>query len=778
MPKGRVSRIDTDIEYSRRPEVIQYITKKYGAGNVCRIVTFGTMAAKMVLKDVGRVLGETPGYTAKLANAIPTAPGMTIEKALEMSPDFKSLYETDPRAKEIIDIGKRLEGNKRHSSLHACGLVISPSAVSDFLPTSMEIDKEAKERSLSSQVTMSEVEELSLIKMDLLGLKTMGVIHEVVDTVQRNYGKEAVLKLIGTSRDEFHYQDIPLNDRKVYQMLARGETGAVFQLESGGMTKLITQMFADIDTLPDDRLDECFERLIAAVALYRPGPMDYIPNYLDGMRDVHNIKYLTPELEDILRPTYGVIVYQEQVMHIVQKLAGYSLGRADLVRKAMGKKKTKIMDAEKVVFIYGNKAAFEAGKDQNYAPGCVANGISEEIATQIWSQMEKFGLYAFNRSHSACYAFLSCITAYMRCYWPAEFYAAMCNAFIANSDKLHSYFSQATHLGIKLLSPDVNKSGIVFTAEKDGIRYGLGGISGIKGQAEEIVGERKNGEYKSVKNLFDRMAGRDSMLTKTVIEGLVYSGALSSFSQNKNSLLQAFPILQKAYKATATDRALGQISMFGNLEEEEVSLPAVPAMDRNTELRKEQEVLGVFLSGHPAQEIAPILSSNKDGKTLEELSSMGERKYVRTGGMIQNVRFFYTKNGEKMAVFELQSQFSTLSCVVFPSNMIGCEDQLIDQSLVIIDGSYVKDRNGEGMQFLVNSIESKQAYHGMTNPFVVTIHSKAEQQVVLDYIKKYPGPHRVVLRGNGKEVELKSGVNMTLATLNYLSGEFQKNLSA
>ena len=329
MPKGRVSRIDTDIEYSRRPEVIQYITKKYGAGNVCRIVTFGTMAVKMVLKDVGRVLGETPGYTAKLANAIPTAPGMTIEKALEMSQEFKSLYETDPRAKEIIDIGKRLEGNKRHSSQHACGLVISPSAVSDFLPTSLEIDKETKEKGLTSQVTMSEVEELSLIKMDLLGLKTMGVIHEVVDMTQKNYGKEAVLKQIGTTRDEFRYQDIPLNDRKVYQMLARGETGAVFQLESGGMTKLITQMFADIDTLPDDRLDECFERLIAAVALYRPGPMDYIPNYLDGMRDVHNIKYLTPELEDILRPTYGVIVYQEQVMHIVQKLAGYSLGRAD-----------------------------------------------------------------------------------------------------------------------------------------------------------------------------------------------------------------------------------------------------------------------------------------------------------------------------------------------------------------------------------------------------------------------------------------------------------------
>lgn len=1136
MPKGRVARIDTDIEYSRRPEVIQYITKKYGAGNVCRIVTFGTMAAKMVLKDVGRVLGKAPGYTAILANAIPTAPGMTIKKALEMSPEFKNLYESDPDAKEIIDIGKRLEGNKRHASQHACfdektlittetgvkrisevksgervlthagqfkevvgtivtmtnavytvrcygaktvevtgnhpllvrhqtsipkridgkktrirvlsksiwkdvcelekddyigipvnkrevtpkipelptsepafwwivgryvgdgwtecyhrfdaspnyierriiiccsktlnevdditshldqcgflyrtensrttikvflephkvlydylqkfgryasgkyipsdvldlpiplakafldgyqsadgnyndasgiysiktvseklamgisllvnkvyhvatgfsvhppridiiegrkvnaktsysltfiigdrtrkkyfyednciwvrlksverkmvaeksmynltvaddhsyqangyaahncGLVISPSAVSNFLPTSLEIDKETKEKGLASQVTMSEVEELSLIKMDLLGLKTMGVIHEVVDMTQKNYGKEAVLKQIGTTKDEFRYQDIPLNDRKVYQMLARGETGAVFQLESGGMTKVITQMFADIDTLPDDRMDECFERLIAAVALYRPGPRDYIPNYIAGMQDVHNIKYLTPELEDILRPTYGVIVYQEQVMHIVQKLAGYSLGRADLVRKAMGKKKQAIMDAERVVFIYGNKEAFEKGKDPSYACGCVANGIRKEIAEEIWSQMEKFGLYAFNRSHSACYAFLACITAYMRCYWPKEFYAAMCNAFIENSDNLRSYLSQATRLGIKLLSPDVNKSEVVFAAEKDGIRYGLGGISGIKGQAGEIVGERKeNGEFKGVQNLFNRMANRDSMLSKTVIEGLVYSNALSQFSPNKNSLLAIFPILQKTYKATATDRALSQISLFGNLEEEEIVLPDAPTMDHNVELRKECEVLGVFLSGHPAQEVTSILASNKDGLSIETLCASEEKRYVTTGGMIQGSRIFYTKKGEQMATFQLESQFASIPCVMFPSNLLGYQEMVHDQALVIISGSYVHNRDGDGMQFIVNTIEPKQAYQGMTDPFVVNVHSKAEQQAVLDYIRKYPGPHRVILSGNGKEVELKQGVNMTLSSLNYLSGAFRDALSA
>lgn len=438
-----------------------------------------------------------------------------------------------------------------------------------------------------------------------------------------------------------------------------------------------------------------------------------------------------------------------------------------------------MMDAEKEVFIYGNKEAFDAGKDPSFACGCVANGISKETAEKLWAQMDSFASYAFNRSHAACYAFLACITAYMRCYWPKEFYAAMCNAFIENSDNLRSYLSQATRLGIKLLSPDVNKSEVVFAAEKDGIRYGLGGISGIKGQAGEIVGERKeNGEFKGVQNLFNRMANRDSMLSKTVIEGLVYSNALSQFSPNKNSLLAIFPILQKTYKATATDRALSQISLFGNLEEEEIVLPDAPTMDHNVELRKECEVLGVFLSGHPAQEVTSILASNKDGLSIETLCASEEKRYVTTGGMIQGSRIFYTKKGEQMATFQLESQFASIPCVMFPSNLLGYQEMVHDQALVIISGSYVHNRDGDGMQFIVNTIEPKQAYQGMTDPFVVNVHSKAEQQAVLDYIRKYPGPHRVILSGNGKEVELKQGVNMTLSSLNYLSGAFRDALSA
>lgn len=325
MSKDRVSRIDTDIEHVGRQKVIDYITKKYGVESVCRIVTFGTMAARMVLKDVARVLGYPPSWANTLAKMVPEDVKMTIKKALDMNPELKARYQTDPDVAKVIDVARRLEGNKRHASQHACGLVIAPGEVSNYLPTSMEKDKVTGEKSLTSQVTMSEVEELSLIKMDLLGLKNLTAIHEVIDMVKRTRGIDTI------------YQNLPLEDRETYQMLAKGITGGVFQLEGTGMTNnVIMPMLADVDSLPDDRMHECFERLIAAVALYRPGPMDYIPNYIAGMRDINSIHYLTPELVDILKPTYGVIVYQEQVMQIVQKLAGYSLGRADVVRKAMG----------------------------------------------------------------------------------------------------------------------------------------------------------------------------------------------------------------------------------------------------------------------------------------------------------------------------------------------------------------------------------------------------------------------------------------------------------
>lgn len=387
--------IDTDIAHDRRQEVIQYLIDKYGADHVCRIVTFGTFAAKQSIIDVTRVLGLPVSYGARLSGLIPKGPKITLAKALESSIEFGQQYKEDEQAKRVIDLAMKIEGCKRHASQHACGVVLSPGVVSDYLPTSMEVDDETGERALTSQVTMTEVEKLSLIKMDLLGLKNLGAIHDCLDSAQQNYGKTQILAQIHSPRDVIRYQDIPLNDRATYEMLRDGKTGGVFQFEGEEITRVLQDMLAGLDGIPDDKLEAvAFEQMIAAVALYRPGPMDYIPEYIEASRNSAAIHYDCPEEEEILAPTFGVIVYQEQVMQLVQRLAGYSMGRADVVRKAMGKKKAEIMAVEREVFIHGNRAAYEAGQDPKYAPGCVANGIPEKVAVEIWDKMEKFASYA------------------------------------------------------------------------------------------------------------------------------------------------------------------------------------------------------------------------------------------------------------------------------------------------------------------------------------------------------------------------------------------------
>ena len=387
--------IDSDIEFSRRPEVIEYMTKKYGEENVCHIVTFGTLAAKQAVRDVARCLNKPVSYSTRLSGLIPKGPGMTIDQALNTSPEFRNAYNTDQDAHEIIDLAQRLEGNRRHASQHACGIVLAPTQVSDYLPTSMERDTETGLKALTSQVEKDEVEALSLIKMDLLGLKNMGVIHEVMDRIMVTRGESSVraqLKIPANSK--LRYQDIPLDDRASYKMLAQGLTGGVFQLESAGMTSLVQELLADIDSLPEERMGECFERIVAAVALYRPGPMDYIPDYLSGVKDPANVHYDCPEEESILASTYGVLVYQEQLMQIARKLAGYTMGEADVIRKACAKKKQHLLVEERKKFIYGNKADFDAGKTKHHIIGCVDNGIPEKVAIEIWEKMEKFGKYA------------------------------------------------------------------------------------------------------------------------------------------------------------------------------------------------------------------------------------------------------------------------------------------------------------------------------------------------------------------------------------------------
>ena len=765
MPKGRVARIDTDIEHSGRAKVIDYITKKYGAESVCRIVTFGTMAARMVLKDVARVLGYPTSWANSLAKLVPEEPGMTLVKALDKNPELKEKATNDPDVARVMEVATKLEGNKRHASQHACGLVIAPGSVSDYLPTSMEKDNETGDRSLTSQVTMTEVEDLSLIKMDLLGLKNLTAIHEVIDTVKR-------------TRDiDTTYEDLPLDDRETYKMLSKGITGGVFQLEGGGMTNnVIIPMLSDIDTLPDSQMHECFERLIAAVALYRPGPMDYIPNYIEGMKDPSTIHYLVPELESILKPTYGVIVYQEQVMQIVQKLAGYTLGRADVVRKAMGKKKHDVMAAEKIVFIHGNKKAYDSGKDKNYAPGCVANGIPEAIAEEIWAQMEKFASYAFNRSHAACYAWLANITAYMSCHWAPEFYCAMMNAFEDVGDKVKGYMALAVRRGIKILPPDINKSSDRCVVEDGCIRLGFHNLAYLDKFSHLIAQEKaKNGPYADFQDFYERLTDFGKKPSKNVLESLIFSGALESFGLNHNQLVSMIPLIEKDYKKSLANRQLGQLTMFSPAEMK-IKAPEVKEFTDQHLMEKEKTAIGFYLTKHPVDEF--FASGQADGCTpITEIVSDDTKcaRMVTTVGLIRDLRTVYTKaKQEEMFLFTAEDRFNEIPCVLFPKHVAANKHRLMNGALVKIVGEFVYDEQ-RGPQIIVQSLtDPGSSNHGSLGSITVTIHNREEQEEILKFARENPGTVVLKLHAKDKVYQTNRAIRLTPAVLDFLQERFSK----
>lgn len=744
--------VDIDFEHTRRNEVYQYVCQKYGEENVCHIITFGTMAAKMAIKDVARVMGYSTGVGNVLAKMIPAEPKMTIEKAFEKNPELKDEYEHNEISKRIIDVAIAVEGCKRHASQHACGVLIAPGVVSNWVPTSMERDELTGEKGVTAQVSMSECEELSLLKMDFLGLKNMTVIHEVCDGVVRDYGLDTVLKQIGAAGEMFRYQDIPMTDRETYQMLAHGVTAGVFQLESPGMTRVISDMFVDINELPDAELHQCFERLIAAVALYRPGPMDSIPDYIKGMRDQSAIHYDHESLRELLSVTYGVIVFQEQVIKIVQKLAGFTGGRADEVRRAMSKKKEKVMQHEHKVFVHGNKEAFESGEDKNYAPGCIANGISEVAAEAIWGKMDAFAKYAFNRSHAACYAFVAYITAYMSCHWPIHFYAAMLNAFIENPKKTKSYLAQAVQRGIKILPPDINRSEEFFSVElqEGGIRFGLRGIANVDKAAESIIRERNaHGPFNSLKDLYDRMADVSEPLGNQHLERLIFSGALDSFGMNKKELSALAELVVTDYKKCAVERTLGQFSLFSEVQYELV----VPSMSEYAEddlLQREYESLGVYLSGHPVNIAIQLLDKHLKQKLIPitNLVSDGEDipQNVFVVGQIQGLARRYTRNNDVMYNFELQDQFQSIRCVVFPSTAGAVQAHLLEKAVVGVHGRFQSDET-YGNQIIVDAITPREKLQPSKKQCIlITVTSKQSQDEVLQLIALHPGEVPVYLK--------------------------------
>ena len=655
--------IDVDFCYERRQEVIDYVVRKYGKDQVVQIVTFGTLAAKGVVRDVGRVLDLPYAMCDSIAKMIPNDLGMTLDKALTANPDLKKLYNEDEQVKYLIDMSKRLEGLPRHTSMHAAGVVIGSRSIDEFVPLSRAADG-----TITTQFTMTTIEELGLLKMDFLGLRTLTVIQNAVRLAEKDYG-------IKLDMDHIDY-----NDKKVLESIGTGRTEGVFQLESGGMKGFMKEL-----------KPENLEDIIAGISLYRPGPMDFIPRYLKGKNDKTSITYECPQLEPILSPTYGCIVYQEQVMQIVRDLAGYTMGRSDLVRRAMSKKKTAVMEKERQNFVYGNEA--EGVK------GCIANGIDEKTANHIYDEMIDFAKYAFNKSHAAAYAVVSYQTAYLKYYYPKEFMAALMSSVMDNVRKFSEYILTCRRMmDIAILPPDINEGESGFSVSGDGIRYGLSAIKSVgRPVVDAILEERKkNGIFSSMEDFINRMTNKE--VNRRTIENFIKSGAMDSLPGTRRQKVAVAPILLDNKARERKNAWEGQMSLFDLVSEEEkkeyqVSFPDVGEYSKEELLAFEKDILGVYISGHPLDDYEGLWRKNitatsadfiVDEETEEAVVKDGMKVVI--GGLVAGKVVKTTRSNQLMAFITLEDLMGSVEVIVFPKNYEADRDVLTEDSKIFIKG--------------------------------------------------------------------------------------------
>ena len=655
--------IDVDFCYERRQEVIDYVVRKYGKDQVVQIVTFGTLAAKGVVRDVGRVLDLPYAMCDSIAKMIPNDLGMTLDKALTANPDLKKLYNEDEQVKYLIDMSKRLEGLPRHTSMHAAGVVIGSRSIDEFVPLSRAADG-----TITTQFTMTTIEELGLLKMDFLGLRTLTVIQNAVRLAEKDYG-------IKLDMDHIDY-----NDKKVLESIGTGRTEGVFQLESGGMKGFMKEL-----------KPENLEDIIAGISLYRPGPMDFIPRYLKGKNDKTSITYECPQLEPILSPTYGCIVYQEQVMQIVRDLAGYTMGRSDLVRRAMSKKKTAVMEKERQNFVYGNEA--EGVK------GCIANGIDEKTANHIYDEMIDFAKYAFNKSHAAAYAVVSYQTAYLKYYYPKEFLAALMSSVMDNVSKFSEYILTCRRMmDIAILPPDINEGESGFSVSGDGIRYGLSAIKSVgRPVVDAILEERKkNGIFSSMEDFINRMTNKE--VNRRTIENFIKSGAMDSLPGTRRQKVAVAPILLDNKARKRKNAWEGQMSLFDLVSEEEkkeyqVSFPDVGEYSKEELLAFEKDILGVYISGHPLDDYEGLWRKNitatsadfiVDEETEEAVVKDGMKVVI--GGLVAGKVVKTTRSNQLMAFITLEDLMGSVEVIVFPKNYEADRDVLTEDSKIFIKG--------------------------------------------------------------------------------------------
>ncbi len=689
----RISMPDFDVDfcYERRQDVIDYVCRKYGHDHVSQIITFGTMSARMVIRDVGRVLDFPYAECDKLAKMIPNELHITIKKALEQNKELNNLYENDEGIKKLIDIAMALEGMPRQASTHACGVVITKEPVDTYVPLYV------RDGQISTQYIMTTLEELGLLKMDFLGLRTLTVIKDCIDLVKECRGIEVQF-------------DKDMNDPKVYKLWQEGNSCGIFQFESQGMTNFMKELKPD-----------CLEDIIAGVSLYRPGPMDQIPRYIRGKLNPGHNEYTHPALEPILNVTYGCMVYQEQVMQIVRDLAGYSLGRADLVRRAMGKKKLDVMAKERDVFING-----EVDENGNVlVPGCVRNGIDKVSANKIFDEMAEFAKYAFNKSHAACYAVVAYQTAYLKAYYPEEFMAATLNSFLGNLDKVPYYIDECRRLNIKILKPDLNKSYTKFTVADGKIRFGLGSIKNVGiAVVDNIVEEREiNGEYKSFTDFCERT--KDIGVNKKCVESFIKAGCFSEFEQTRSTLLASFEGILDAIQTENKKAYEGQVTMFdlSSLEEKEdienikYNFIQKEELTEKELLSMEKEMLGIYLSGHPLENLREQISLQSTIDTLkmrqiqENMQNEDntikmpykDGQKVKFAGIITKIKKKYTKNNKLMAFVDIEDLYGSAEIILFESAYQNSSNSLVEENVVMVEGR-LSIREEEDVKIIANKI--------------------------------------------------------------------------
>lgn len=713
--------IDVDFCYERRQEVIDYVTRKYGKDCVAQIVTFGTLAARGVIRDVGRVMDLPYAYVDSISKMIPQELGITIDKALKMNPDLKKLYDTDETVTNLIDMAKRLEGLPRHCSMHAAGVVICQKPVDEYVPLSRAADG-----TITTQFIMTTLEELGLLKMDFLGLRTLTVIQNAVLLARRK-------------QPELNINQIDYNDQKVLDYIGTGKTDGVFQLESAGMKGFMKEL------KPHN-----LEDVIAGISLYRPGPMDFIPQYIRGKNDSSSITYDCPQLEPILAPTYGCIVYQEQVMQIVRDLAGYSLGRSDLLRRAMSKKKAAVMEKERKIFIYGDE---ETG-----VPGCIKNGIDEQTANKIYDEMIDFAKYAFNKSHAAAYAVVSYQTAWLKYYFPVEYMAALMTSVIDNPSKVSEYIYACRQMNIKILPPDINKGEANFSVDGGDIRYGLAAIKSIgRPVIKAIVEDREElGVFQNLEDFITRLSAKN-ILNKRTIENLIKAGALDTLGGTRKQFMSIYVQIVDHVTQEKKNSMVGQMTLFDLVSEDQkeefqIRMPDVGEYSKETLLAFEKEVLGIYVSGHPLEAYEEkwkksISATTADFQLDEETGHTkvhdGAKEII--GGMITEKTIKHTKTNQMMAFITVEDLLGTVEVVVFPRDYEKNRDYLEVDSKVFVRGRVSEEDDKPSKLICEKIIPFEQTKKELWIQFPDKETFLDQEQIVYGYLADSDGNDEVVI---------------------------------